>query len=833
MPFTRRSRVEPGSKPPTPNTKAITNGSSPATISRKLLRSASNLSPTLSTTTRKSSRPRRARAIADGTKVTFRGLPEDFLSNLLIDSQLKNVANVPELESLSKVDVITSPVKSSPVSTKSKEQTLPNEIEDQTSEESMVDSESENSPAPKFTPKGSRAGRVRGRGRGGRPRGRGRGGRQPPIEPPHLEPPARRRAFRDAAPKNLAETSDEGESMPVTPAEEPQGREINVSTDRPEAGVDANDKSTVSATMRTNIESHDRAEADEPAQSIEKPIPRHPRTLTRENSGASLSHQVATPSEVVEPIEETLMDIDLPAPFIEDYEIPDRKDCDDIADFIMKSRYKPMTDPQAFISALTKYEPSKRSTSVLYELAENVQQTLKAWQDEYLALDALTAPAANPPKKVATGGRIPYDKATWEDMREADLYNYAYDSRKPPGTQDPMAQRIGRDGTGGRELRQRRARDALGSTQVSEEDEENENGVGKRKRRAAQRFEGTATPEFGARGTRKRLLAQEADGNMEDGGGKRIRTTAALLPQRIREMRGESIANSSTEGEDGSPEPPGGKRRGRPPGSRNLQRRPDAGIKKGPRKVNETSETETGEPMSGVRFVTAARPPVSPAVEAATIPQPDFNIVTGKVQISPQTFDADGNPTRRKQRAKSEKRSASMTAWWAERKARAAQQKADEMEHMQRNFSRLPQSTIQHDPRQHPVQMNQPLPPPPHAHYPGTSVHHAPALAPAGPHPAAAYPLTGGPPQFIPHNPAHHPQHPYPQGHHQQQPPPPRSAHGPPSGHHDAYFVRAGPVTGQYTLNPNKISGPPQGVPSPYGPIPPPQGHFRPASRGH
>jgi TATA-binding protein-associated factor Taf7 len=109
----------------------------------------------------------------------------------------------------------------------------------------------------------------------------------------------------------------------------------------------------------------------------------------------------------------------------------------------------------------------------------------------------------HPPKKPANGGRIPVAEDVYEDMKEADLYGYTFDPKKPPGGQDPFAQRIGAEKSGGRELRQRRARDALDSAAPSEEEEEEDDegrGVGRRKRRATRRFDleeaaGTITPK--------------------------------------------------------------------------------------------------------------------------------------------------------------------------------------------------------------------------------------------------------------------------------------------------------------------------------------------------
>jgi hypothetical protein len=56
-------------------------------------------------------------------------------------------------------------------------------------------------------------------------------------------------------------------------------------------------------------------------------------------------------------------------------------------------------------------------------------------------------------------------------MKEADLYGYTYDPKKPPGCQDPWAQRPGAEKGGRRELRTRRTRDMLESAAPSEEDD--------------------------------------------------------------------------------------------------------------------------------------------------------------------------------------------------------------------------------------------------------------------------------------------------------------------------------------------------------------------------
>jgi hypothetical protein len=98
---------------------------------------------------------------------------------------------------------------------------------------------------------------------------------------------------------------------------------------------------------------------------------------------------------MLDPEDDILSDSDLPKPWIYDYVPPvTEEECEDRADFLLKTQFKPMTDVQDIIASLTKYAPSQRSTENLYRLAENTQRILKAWQDEYLQLDAkvCTAP---------------------------------------------------------------------------------------------------------------------------------------------------------------------------------------------------------------------------------------------------------------------------------------------------------------------------------------------------------------------------------------------------------------------------------------------------------
>ncbi|KAK3044733.1 hypothetical protein LTS18_000498, partial [Coniosporium uncinatum] len=121
-----------------------------------------------------------------------------------------------------------------------------------------------------------------------------------------------------------------------------------------------------------------------------------------------------------EPIQDDLSGSDFPPAFLERPPTPPLSECEDFPDLLYKQRYAPLPNPQKFIEALTKFPPGKRTTENLYALALNTQQALKLWQDEYLLLDAQTAPHANPPKKPATGGRAPIDSAVYEAMKESE-----------------------------------------------------------------------------------------------------------------------------------------------------------------------------------------------------------------------------------------------------------------------------------------------------------------------------------------------------------------------------------------------------------------------------
>lgn len=327
----------------------------------------------------------------------------------------------------------------------------------------------------------------------------------------------------------------------------------------------------------------------------------------------------------------------------------------------------------------------------------------------------------------------------FEDMKEADLYGYTYDPKKPAGMQDPFTQRPGHEKSGGRELRQRRTRDMLDSAAPSEEEEEEEEGrPAKRQRRATRRFEGsdqgtgTSTPKKhnGWGGARKKGVSKYAQPAASatpepDGRGKRGRAAAgSLLHQRIQEMREESAVTSS--GDEGSSNANSieddeqvapNQKRGRPMGSKNVGRRSDYGVKKGPRKrvieedvpvpsahapnapppllqslsdgqnqftIDAPIGSTISPPVIGPHstetvFQATPQPPGAPEASShgrsikAQTPDTYMNTTPLSQYSNPYVDESATNSasgSRKKPRVKSEKRSQSMTIWWAERKAR-------------------------------------------------------------------------------------------------------------------------------------------------------------------
>jgi hypothetical protein len=96
----------------------------------------------------------------------------------------------------------------------------------------------------------------------------------------------------------------------------------------------------------------------------------------------------STVPKLLRPEDDVLSDSDLPEPWIYDLPPPIEADCEDRADYLLQTRFKPMVEVENVIASLTKYPVSERSTETLFALAENAQKILREWQDQYLVLDA-------------------------------------------------------------------------------------------------------------------------------------------------------------------------------------------------------------------------------------------------------------------------------------------------------------------------------------------------------------------------------------------------------------------------------------------------------------
>ncbi|KAH6883325.1 hypothetical protein BKA58DRAFT_330741 [Alternaria rosae] len=692
--------------------------------------------------------------------------------------------------------------------------------EDESAEESEVEVPVAPQPAPRGRGRGGRGSRG-GRGRGGRGRGsrggRGRGG----ISRGTASAPSK--AARNAAAMfPLTEDDDDQPSNQSTPNgnAKPSMRLLNnnrlhssddeneevIEDDESEAEYDRIDvvqkpfrtpqgsappgQDSLEGGSRTSALTHESRPEPTSRRSTKLAVP---KITLPESASQTPRDSASTPAEsavprLLEPEEDVLSESDLPDPFIEDAPSPIEAECEDKADYLLQKRFKPMTDVQAAIAALTKFPAAQRSTENLYALTQNTQQILKAWQDEYLVLDARTAPHMHPAKKACNGGRIPLAPEVFEDMKEADLYGYVYDPKKPPGCQDPWLQRPGAEKGGRRELRTRRTRDQLESAAPSEEEDE-EDGEGrpsKRQRRATRKFDGTDTgtgantpkKHNGWGGARKKGVSRFAKPTSEtpepEGRGvKRARTTASnLLHQRIQEMREESVVGSSgdedsstmdvDEYSDANP------KRGRPAGSKNVARRSDYGVKKGPRKKT----SESGTPVPSAHGPNAPPPALNsmsegqgtlqysapnqevPLVHPSESSTPDAYMLTAPLSqyTNNNSYADDSSPasgSRRKPRVKSEKRSQSMTMWWAERKAKKREEEAQagitptpdsrEKSSTQKGARQSEGSATGATPQSQPSHSQQASP----IHHP----QHAPQHSPHHPPPEAYLQYTQGPPQ--------------------------------------------------------------------------------------
>ncbi|KAK7537397.1 uncharacterized protein J3D65DRAFT_603382 [Phyllosticta citribraziliensis] len=578
-----------------------------------------------------------------------------------------------------------------------------------------------------------------------------RGGRGRPAKV-HKQLTPKKRRTRHHKLSNVAD-EDSTASHPVSPAAKSDDDDYVADKTEPRANnrprVDAPAQQSPDPDWQTR--NHDGPSAEPQSDESSRSSNNAAADAVESMAEMGPAEQPLPPRPRVKPtyLDEELDEDDVPPPFASTEASPAESDIEDQADFVLKTRFAPMTDAQKFVAALTKHAPTERRTEVLFALAENTQAALKAWQDEYLTIDKRVAVHANNgPRKPVNGGRQPIDPKVFDDQKEADIYSYVFDPRKPPGTQDPFSQRIGTDYVGGRELRHRRARDVTADDLAQSEED-----VGKRKRRTAQRFD-AAEPA----GTRKREHVEsetpESPRPRKKGRAANAVKKQGYVPARIREMREESMMTTSASDDDqddnyGTPEPKG-KRRGRPPGSKNLAQRKDAGIKKGPRnkknmvpQPNESGNKEPQQqqllrhespypppsagsgtpsyqplqqqqpfmvqgythaphtnippasmsPMPGITLDpsymsgTSNAPHQNPFGHTSLAPQPNGHIQpvpgagpTSSPAPGPSGKASNGTASSRKKGVKSEKRSASMTQWWAERKARQAEQRQAEQQ---------------------------------------------------------------------------------------------------------------------------------------------------------
>jgi hypothetical protein len=318
-------------------------------------------------------------------------------------------------------------VVSFPQQASSQEDEDDSESEEESADESDVEAPIVAHAAPRGRGRGGRGARG-GRGRGGRARGRGRGGR-PRGSLSRATSPARSRVSRNAATMVPLEEEDNDEvsanqrrhygakpSLTTLPNVDPIGETVN-SEDENEDAIAEDDsevedfamedlqKGSVSSGSSPPPEFHESTSAGsinsqpalepDPGPSVKalKPLPVPKISLPKRLASQSVRNSPSIPAEsavpkLLRPEDDVLSETDLPEPWIEDLPPPIEAECEDRADYLLQKRFKPMVDVQAVIASLTKYAISQRSTESLYALAENTQWILKAWQDQYLMLDA-------------------------------------------------------------------------------------------------------------------------------------------------------------------------------------------------------------------------------------------------------------------------------------------------------------------------------------------------------------------------------------------------------------------------------------------------------------
>lgn len=310
------------------------------------------------------------------------------------------------------------------------------------------------------------------------------------------------------------------------------------------------------------------------------------------------------------PEDDILTEQDLPDLLKDDWS---EDDTEDTASRIMREQFQPIIGPDPFIRALTKHDPAVRSLDNLKQLASNAQWALEQLQKEYLELDQIVAVHpmnGKKERKPAKGGKTTVETAVFEDKKEAMLYDYNFDPRKI-GYQDPDAQRIVRDEEG-RELRRRRNRLGADSTLPNGVNYGDGAMTAKRTVKPVSRFDGVVVQPLRKR-SRLTTGAETPDESrattpVAGEGAEKAQTRGGgrwnnHIPKRVQELRHESVGSARSASEDPGAKSPGASvRKGRPPGSKNLHKRKDAGIKKGPRKpkTGSAGPNDSAEPESAV-----------------------------------------------------------------------------------------------------------------------------------------------------------------------------------------------------------------------------------------
>ncbi|KKK17176.1 hypothetical protein ARAM_002471 [Aspergillus rambellii] len=104
-----------------------------------------------------------------------------------------------------------------------------------------------------------------------------------------------------------------------------------------------------------------------------------------------------------------------------------------------RGEFLEITPLEDFLSQLR--DPELRSIDELYAITENVSYTLKAWQDEYLAIDKLQKLATRHQAKATSDPRKFERPQVFEDKKEAMLYGYKHDPKEDKvGNQNPFVQ---------------------------------------------------------------------------------------------------------------------------------------------------------------------------------------------------------------------------------------------------------------------------------------------------------------------------------------------------------------------------------------------------------